>query len=60
MQKYEYQIQTVGFSEELGFETDEAALNLYGKEGWELVTVLGPAKTAVHGVALIYFFRRPI
>jgi hypothetical protein len=58
MNTYEYQIQTIAFDAEIDLAQDESVLNSYGKEGWELVTVLGPANTRDHGEALIYFLRR--
>ena len=58
MTKYEYRIQPVTFDPELDLSVDSATLDEMGLEGWDLVTVLGPAKTSSHGDALIYFFRR--
>ncbi len=60
MQKYEYHIQTVSYVADQDLSQDESVLNHWGKEGWELVAVSGPTEVSPHGVAMIYFFRRPI
>ena len=58
MTKYEYRIQPVTFDPEQDLSVDSATLDGMGLEGWDLVTVLGPANTLDYGLALMYFFRR--
>ena len=60
MTKYEYHIQLISYDEEKDMTVDEKALNYWGAEGWELVTVLGPTNTLEYGVALTHYFRRKI
>lgn len=61
MKKYEYKIQPVDFKLHsiASFDQDESVLNMLGREGWELVTIIGPFEIA-KTPQLLYFLKRQI
>lgn len=61
MEKYEYKMLSVMHSRAVDNEKQEATLNAYGKEGWELVSVQYPFPNKEKGEGtLTFFLKRPI
>ena len=61
MKKYEYKIQPVDFEPDssASLDQDQGVLNMLGKEGWELVSVIGQIEIAKIP-RLLYFLKRPL
>ena len=61
MQKYEYKIMPVDFDPQSSesLDQDERVLNMFGKDGWELVAVM-PKVEIAKIPRFLYFLKRPI
>ena len=62
--QYEYNIVRMDYAPKYDLKQDESVLNSHGKEGWELIQVIGPLvvntpEDCVQSGSLVYVMKRP-